>query len=294
MNIDNILEVKNLYKSYDGKKNILKNLSFNVKKGSVVGILGANGAGKTTLIKTILGLLHPSSGDVMTIDSDSRDLSETAKAKVGYVSQEVKGLEWMKVKDYLAFIGSFYPSWDQEKLLKLAEEWKLDINKRVRKLSGGQKQKAAILASMGHSPELYVFDEPVASLDPTSRRDFIKQMIEHNLDQNSTVLFSTHIVSDIERMAADIIFLKDGRILYYGSISDLQERVKKLRIFTEEDLNDSFFEEKRFRNVMKKAGSYAVLSTEHSEELERRLEEQGYEFTVEELNLEDIFIELNK
>lgn len=294
MKNENILEVKNLYKSYDGKKNILKNLSFEVKKGAVVGVLGANGAGKTTLIKTILGLLHPSSGDITTIDSDSRDLSETAKAKIGYVSQEVKGLEWMKVSDYLGFIGSFYPRWDKEKLYRLAGEWKLDLNQRVRKLSTGQKQKAAILASMGHSPELYVFDEPVASLDPTSRRDFIKQMIEHNLDQNSTVLFSTHIVSDIERMAADIIFLKEGRILYYGSISDLQERVKKMKIFTEENLKDSLFENHRMKNVVKKAGSYSVLSTEHSEELERNLEEQGYEFTVEELNLEDIFIELNK
>ena len=130
----------------------------------------------------------------------------------------------MRVKDLLDYIGAFYKIWNKDKISKLVKDWSIDSDARFRDLSEGEKQKVAIVSAMGHDPELYIFDEPVASLDPIARRDFIKELIDLNLDSGSTMLFSTHITSDLERIAADVALLKDNEIKYKGSLSDLKEQ----------------------------------------------------------------------
>jgi len=131
---------------------------------------------------------------------------------------------WMSVKAILEYTSAFYKIWNKEKVERLLKEWNIDPAAKLRSLSEGEKQKVAIVMAIGHDPELYIFDEPVASLDPVARRDFIKELIDLNLDSGSTMLFSTHITSDLERIAADVALLKDNEIKYTGELSALKEK----------------------------------------------------------------------
>jgi ABC-2 type transport system ATP-binding protein len=223
-NSDVVIRLEKVSKSY-GDKQVLNNIDLTINKGTIMGLVGKNGAGKTTMIKGLLGLLRLDSGKATIFGANSWDLPGEVKNRIGYVPQKTDIFSgWMRVKDLLDYIGAFYIVWNKEKVQKLIKEWDIDQNARFRELSEGEKQKVAIVAAMGHDPELYIFDEPVASLDPVARRDFIKELIDLNLGSGSTMLFSTHITSDLERIAADIAILKDNELKYNGSLSDLKEK----------------------------------------------------------------------
>jgi ABC-2 type transport system ATP-binding protein len=219
-----VIRLEKVSKSY-GNKQVLKDIDLTIRKGTIMGLVGKNGAGKTTMIKSLLGLLKLDSGKASLFGEDSWDLPGEVKQKLGYVPQKTDMFNgWMRVIDLLDYIGAFYKSWNKEKVSKLVKEWNIDLTSRYRDLSEGEKQKVAIVAAMGHEPELYIFDEPVASLDPVARRDFIKELIDINLDRGSTMLFSTHITSDLERIAADVALLKDNEIKYVGELATLKEK----------------------------------------------------------------------
>lgn len=223
-NNDVVIRLDKVSKSYRNKQ-VLKDIDLTIRKGTIMGLVGKNGAGKTTMIKGLLGLLKLDSGKATIFGEDSWDLPGEVKHRIGYVPQKTDMFSgWMRVKDLLDYIGAFYKIWNKDKISKLVKEWSIDPDARFRDLSEGEKQKVAIVAAMGHDPELYIFDEPVASLDPVARRDFIKELIDLNLDSGSTMLFSTHITSDLERIAADVALLKDNEIKYTGSLSDLKEQ----------------------------------------------------------------------
>ncbi len=223
-NSDVVIRLEKVSKSY-GDKQVLKDIDLTIRKGTIMGLVGKNGAGKTTMIKGLLGLLKLDSGKATIFGANSWDIPGEVKHRIGYVPQKTDMFSgWMRVKDLLDYIGAFYKVWNEEKVQKIIKEWDIDPNARFRELSEGEKQKVAIVAAMGHDPELYIFDEPVASLDPVARRDFIKELIDLNLDSGSTMLFSTHITSDLERIAADVALLKDNEIKYKGSLSDLKEQ----------------------------------------------------------------------
>jgi len=223
-NNDIVIRLEKVSKSY-GSKQVLKDIDLTIRKGTIMGLIGKNGAGKTTMIKGLLGLLKLDSGKASVFGEDSWDLPGEVKHRIGYVPQKTDIFSgWMRVKDLLDYIGAFYKVWNKEKVNKLIKEWDIDPNARFRDLSEGEKQKVAIVAAMGHEPELYIFDEPVASLDPVARRNFIKELIDLNLDSGSTMLFSTHITSDLERIAADVSLLKDNEIKYTGELSALKEK----------------------------------------------------------------------
>ncbi|KPK90986.1 ABC transporter ATP-binding protein, partial [bacterium SM23_31] len=209
------LSLKGVKKCF-GANIVLKSVDFSVPEGIITGLVGKNGAGKTTMIKCLLGLLKPDSGEASVFNDPSWNLSVETKQRIGYVPQVMTGFRWMKVKTLLEYTGAFYAHWNTEKVDTLAAEWNLDPNAKINNLSEGERQKLSIIQAMGHEPDLFIFDEPVASLDPAARRDFIKRLIELNSSDNVTMLFSTHIMSDLERVAADIALLKDGIISFTG------------------------------------------------------------------------------
>ncbi|NOR46098.1 MAG: ATP-binding cassette domain-containing protein [Candidatus Delongbacteria bacterium] len=222
-NSEIVLKLENVSKSY-GDKTVLKNINLSIKKGTIMGLVGKNGSGKTTMIKGLLGLLKLDDGKASLFDQDSWDLPPETKQKIGYVPQTINMFDgWMTVAAIIEYVSVFYDNWNNEKVSKLLQDWNLDPKSRFRSLSEGEKQKVAIILAMGHEPELYIFDEPVASLDPVARRSFIKELIDLNLDSGSTMLFSTHITSDLERIAADVALLKDNKIHYVGDLSKLKE-----------------------------------------------------------------------
>jgi ABC-2 type transport system ATP-binding protein len=228
------IEVRGMIKSYKDK-HVLTGLDLDVPKGSVLGLLGTNGAGKTTLIKCLMGLAHPQSGQSKLLGEDSWTLSGEAKMRIGYVPQIINLYPWMKVRHLIDYTSAFYPTWNHSLVADLIREWSIPLNDRIGPLSVGQLQKVAILLAVGHEPELLLLDEPAASLDPLARRQFLKMIIDFAAPEKRTVLFSTHITSDLEHVADRVAILKSGKIAWQGLLEDLKEQ-------THVSLEDSFLE----------------------------------------------------
>ncbi|MFT5388025.1 MAG: ABC-2 type transport system ATP-binding protein [Lysobacterales bacterium] len=168
--MDNLaIEIMGITKGFRNK-DVLNNLSLEVPKGSVFGLLDMNGAGKTTLIKSIVGLLKISSGNISVMSNDPWDFSEETKEKLGYVPQSDRVYPWLTVGQLIDYTASFYKHWNKELVKQLITDWKVDTKEKYGVLSEGQDQKVSIILALGHEPELLILDEPVASLDPSARR----------------------------------------------------------------------------------------------------------------------------
>jgi ABC-2 type transport system ATP-binding protein len=228
------IELQRVVKSF-GTKNVLCGLDLSVPKGSVVGLLGVNGSGKSTLIKCALGLLRLQGGSAKLLGEDAWTLSAETKMRIGYVPQVIQIYPWMKVRHVVEYTSAFYPNWDAGRTASLLQRWELPPNDAVKTLSVGQAQRLAIILALGHDPELLVLDEPAASLDPLARRQFLQTIIELAEPGRRTVLFSTHITSDIEHVADRVAIIKQGRIAWHGLLEDLKEQ-------THVNLEESFLE----------------------------------------------------
>ncbi len=288
-----ILELRGVTKRFK-EKTVLDQLDFAVPRGSVTGLLGKNGAGKTTLLKCALGLQTPQAGTITVLGEDSRSLSGSAKARLAYVPQEVSLYPWMKVRQIVAYTAAFYPRWNSSLIERLIKEWEINPEDKVGPLSTGQLQKLGILLALGHEPELLILDEPVASLDPAARRQFLATLLEIALTGDRTVLFSTHITSDLERVADRVAVLKEGRIVYNDELSSLKETVKRLRVSVPTGLPDGLRSLPGMLHC-EANGKTAVFSLRGFQvELPERLaREWSAEVSVEDLNLEEIFLELH-
>ena len=229
---ETVLELHGVSKSFQ-KKRVLERIDLSIKPGSVVGLLGKNGAGKTTLLKCALGLLKTDSGSSRIFGEDSWDLSGETKARIGYVPQKLNFYIWMKVRQMIAYYAAFYPRWNSPLTTSLLSRWELDPEARVGKLSEGQVQKLGLVLAMGHEPDLLILDEPAASLDPQARRTFLSALVEIAGDHNRTVILSTHLTSDLERVASDIVLLKSGFVSYSGSMDELKDSVRSVTLTTE-------------------------------------------------------------
>ena len=287
-----VIAVQQLTKRF-GSNAVLQGVDLNIPAGAVVGLVGTNGSGKSTLIKCLLGLLRPTAGTISLLGEDPWNLSASAKSRLGYVPQVVRLYPWMKVKHVVAYTSAFYDGWDAAWVETLLDRWDLPREHRVGPLSPGQMQKLALVLALGHRPGLLVLDEPVASLDPVARREFLRSLLELCQDEQHTVLFSTHITSDLERVASHLAILKQGRIVLFDELDSVKDRVKRLRITAANDLPRDFAVRGALRTeVTGKQALTAVADLDESLVEELRTKWQA-EVAVEDLNLEDIFLELH-
>ena len=184
------IQASHLSKSF-GAKQVINDLSFEVSPGDVIGVLGKNGAGKTTLLELMLGFMPPTGGAVSVFGHESQRLPGSVKSRVGFVPQQDELLDQVSVADQLRIIASFYARWDVDLIERLCGEWGMNPKARIKTLSVGERQKLSILLAFGHCPDLLVLDEPVASLDPLARRQFLEQLVETSVDGSRSVVFSS-------------------------------------------------------------------------------------------------------
>ncbi len=287
-----VIRCEKLRKSF-GKTEVLRGVDLVIPEGAVVGLLGTNGAGKSTLIKCLLGLLRITSGSATVLGEDPWYLSAAAKARLGYVPQAVRVYPWMKVRQVIDYTGAFYPQWDPQWCGELLQKWELDGSAWVRNLSGGELQRLGLILAMGHRPDLYVLDEPAASLDPIGRRSLLRSLLDATRDGVHTVLFSTHITSDLERVASHVAILGDGVIDFFGELDELKDSVKRIRVHGSADLPIDFAVPGSLRTEV--AGKTAVVAVASVDDqlLDGIRNRWDVTVDVEDLNLEDIFLELH-
>jgi ABC-2 type transport system ATP-binding protein len=214
--------------AYSDGNRVLRGLDWRLLPGQVVGLLGRNGAGKTTLLQALLGLHEPQAGTVRLFDQPANRLDDTARSRIGYVPQQSDLFEAFTPAQLLAYFKSFYPRWNEAKVDGLMSRWDIARDKRISKLSVGQQQRLSIIRALAHDPDLLVLDEPVSSLDPAGRRDFLRELVDSVLERGTTVVFSTHILSDLERVAFNLAFMNGGRIGLQAPLDELLDEVRVL------------------------------------------------------------------
>jgi ABC-2 type transport system ATP-binding protein len=274
-------------------KTILRDISINASPGDVVGIIGKNGAGKTTLLDVLLGFSPATSGSSRLFGSDSFSLPAAVKKRIGFVPQQDELLESLTGVQQLALNASLQSHWNRSLIDRLVKDWSIPIASRVKVLSAGERQKLSTVLALGHEPELLVLDEPAASLDPLARRQFLQEILELAASPTRTILFSTHIVSDLERVANQIWIVKEGTVVWQGALDTLKESVVRLNIRGRHTLPSHLGIQDALSVRNDGVRATAVVSRWDAAveaELSRRLDA---EITVENLGLEDIFVELH-
>ncbi|MBN9645632.1 ABC transporter ATP-binding protein [Terrisporobacter sp.] len=220
--MENMVEFNNVYKSYSNKE-VLKGVNLNIPKGKIVGLLGPNGSGKTTMIKLMNNLLQADEG---SIEIKGMKPSIETKRIVSYLPEKTYLNDWMKVKDILGFFKDFYADFDMEKADQMIESLKIDKNEKLKTMSKGTKEKVQLILVMSRNADLYILDEPIGGVDPAARSYILKTILA-NYNENSTLLIATHLISEIENICDDVIFISNGEIVLRGNVDELREEKGK-------------------------------------------------------------------
>ena len=219
---DSVIDVSELTRRF-GTKTALAAVSLSLPRGAVYGLVGANGAGKTTLIKHILGLLRAESGSVRVFGLDPVADPVGVLSRIGYLSEENDLPGWMRVDELIRYSRAFFPAWDEAYAEELRRAFALESSAKIRTLSKGQKARAGLLIALAHRPELLVLDEPSSGLDPIVRRDILGAVIRTIADEGRTVLFSSHLLEEVEQVADHVTMINHGRIVLSASLDIIRE-----------------------------------------------------------------------
>lgn len=213
-----IFECKALVKRY-GVRNALAGVNLTIHRGRIVGLLGPNGSGKTTMIKLASGLLTPTSGEILI---DGGHVGLESKAKVSYLPERTYLAQWMKVTDILHFFADFYTDFNMPKAIEMLQRLNISPDDRLKSMSKGTKEKVQLILVMSRDASLYLLDEPIGGVDPAAR-DYILNTIISSYSENATVIISTHLIADIERILDDVVFINQGQVALAESVDDIRE-----------------------------------------------------------------------
>jgi ABC-2 type transport system ATP-binding protein len=218
-----VLEVENIQKEYPGFR--LQDVSFAVEEGTIMGFIGRNGAGKTTTLKSIMNMVHTRVGRVAFFGLDMKEHESAVKQRIGYAGGAVDYYKKKKIGKLLNITKRFYDNWDDAVCDKYMQLFSLDIGKTPSELSEGMKVKLSLVLALSHKAELLILDEPTSGLDPVSREELL-EIFKLLKKQGVSILFSTHITSDLDKCADDITYIRDGKIIYTGSVADFAGKEK--------------------------------------------------------------------
>jgi ABC-2 type transport system ATP-binding protein len=226
---DTVIEITGVTRRF-GPKVALDNIRLTVPRGVVFGLVGANGAGKTTLIKHVLGLLKAMTGTVRVFGRDPVADPEGVLSRIGYLSEDNDLPGWMRIHELLRYTRAFYAGWDDEYAEKLRQQFALDPMAKVKHLSKGQRARAGLLIALAHRPELLVLDEPSSGLDPLVRREILGAIIRTIAEEGRTVLFSSHLLDEVERVSDHVAMINHGRIIFAAPLDHLKETHRRLTL----------------------------------------------------------------
>ena len=272
-----------------GRHEVLRGVDLALPQGEVLGLIGRNGAGKSSLIGCLLGLLQPQSGQARVMGVPALRLDDARKARLGYVPQQPQAFAWMKVGQLLDYLGQLYPGWDPAHASRLLQRWDLDPKRPIGKLSPGQAQRLAMVRALAPRPALLVLDEPASALDPVARRELLRELVTQAMDSGTTVLFSSHIVSDLERVASRVAFLHEGRLLLDRALDEVKDEVVRITLpAAATALLPATLPGELMRRTLDGGGTCLVLAGRHG--WQELLLVEGVR--VDRLGLEDLFIEV--
>lgn len=214
-----LLEIKNLYKNY-GEKQVLNNITLTVPQGKIIGLLGKNGTGKTTLIKLINGLLTPTEGEIIF---EGEKIGSQSKLNIAYLPERTYLDKSMTINETLKFFKEFYSNFDIDKAKDLLKKLDLDENQKIIKMSKGMQEKVQLVLVMSRKADLYILDEPLGGVDPATR-DYILDTILTNFNEGASIIISTHLISDIERILDEVIFIDKGEIKLISDADELRNK----------------------------------------------------------------------
>lgn len=221
--MSNLVEITGVKKTYGLSKTVFYDLNLQIGEGKIIGLLGPNGSGKSTLIKIINGLMTPSSGE-LTVNGKTPGV-ETKKI-VSYLPERTYLNEWMKVYELLDYFEDFYEDFRRERAEQMLANLRISIDDKLKNMSKGTKEKVQLILVMSRDADLYVLDEPIGGVDPAAR-DYILKTIIGNYNENATVLLSTHLISDIENILDEVIFLQYGQIRFHRSVDEIRSQEGK-------------------------------------------------------------------
>lgn len=287
------IQLLNVSKTF-GTKAAVDGLSLDVPEGSVFGLLGANGAGKTTTIRMLVGHLHPSEGEVRVLGTDPWLHSEDMKRRVAYVSENMALPAWMTLKSAKRLGAKLYPAWDADLAETLASRFKLDGRTRFSNLSKGQKRSLCILVALCQNAKLLILDEPAAGLDTVTRRTFLEQLLDVACQEGRTILISSHILSDLERIVDRVAVLSQGTLTLEGELEDLKQGARKLHLPCEVSAEQLAAHFRVLQHRTAEGQTEASVLGFDNERFQAFCAERGCADESRQfgLNLEDLFVEL--
>ncbi|MBN2138093.1 MAG: ABC transporter ATP-binding protein [Sedimentisphaerales bacterium] len=284
-----IVQISGLSKRF-GATQALDAVDLEIRPGSIIGLLGANGAGKSTLLRHIIGLYLPDEGRCTTFGRQAKELGPEELGRIGYVHQEGELLDWMKAEQLIRYVSAYYPDWNTRLEREYIADFEVSLDARVGSLSPGQRQKLAILLAIGFEPDLLILDEPAAALDPVMRANFLDLLLNIIQDENRTVIISSHILSDVEKVIDHVVIMRTGRIVLSCGFDELRERFSKVRVSA---VSGELPAELPFTNVLdcRRANGEAILTIEDcpAERLRDQAERLNCRVEIETLPLEDIY-----
>ncbi|WP_210365816.1 ABC transporter ATP-binding protein [Bacillus sp. REN3] len=286
----NVIEISKLTKMY-GKERGIEDVSFDVEEGEIFGFIGPNGAGKSTTIRTLLSLIYPTSGSARIFGKDIITAAPEIKKDIGYLPSEVFYYDNMKVIDLLKYSASFYKKDCMRRIKELSEIMELDLNKKIEDLSLGNKKKVGIVQGLLHEPKLIILDEPTSGLDPLMQQKFF-DLLEKENKKGATILFSSHILSEVQRLCDRVAIIKNGRIVTVEKISTLKENThKKFKLETVSDVLPDHFAINGVTQFKKDGRAISFLFRGNINSIMKKIAEiEIGNLWVEEPDLEEIFL----
>lgn len=289
---DYALEIKNLKKAY-GRSKVLKGLNLKIPKGAIYAYLGENGSGKTTTINLILNLLNPDSGSINVLGLDSQKNEIEVRRKIGYVAEFPAMYEWMKAKEIMEFAKSFYSRWDEPRVKALIKDLEVPVDRKIAEFSKGMKAKVALVLALAHKPEILIFDDPTSGLDANARRQFVQAVLSLVEEEKVTVFFSSHLITELERMADYVGFLQNGKLRFEMPLEELKNTVKKIKISFNGDIQallPEALKPKIIKSDKSLTGTDIILENYTPEDLKILKNDDVKNIEVIDLELEDIFV----